>query len=277
MTATASRDDAHGLRGALNDMLWLLPVPLFLIVLSRVGVRMTDTAFIGVVVGLALFMAVGIWLRSVVRRRIFLAGAVRERSFWYRRLRGGLLMALTSLLAGLPLATILVVAAVRAPGPELLIGMILNLPVFVLLREFWHRRLAAHAVPRFRAMLALRLALAVNLGLLFFALAVAALFRTYPEFSGLTLVEAMLSEAGRQEASSGLLQGLMQLAAAKDAAAWWLGQQVLPGVIEPGLQVTGWMILLATDVLVVWSYLLVCASVLTLVHWRAWHPGGRSE
>jgi len=277
MMAMASASGARSHRGALNDMFWLLTVPLFLIVLSRIGALLSNEAVIGLVLGLALFMTAGIWLRAVARRRIFLAGAVRAESPWYRRLRGGLLMALVGLLGAVPLATILVVAAVRVPGPQLLVGMVLNVPLLVLLREFWHRRLAGHAVPRFRAMLALRLALVVNLGLLFLALAIAALFQTYPELSGLTLVEAMLSEAGRQEAASGMLQALMQLAAAKDAAAWWLGQQVLPGVIEPGLQVAGWMILLATDLLVVWSYLLICASVLTLVHWRAWHPGSHSE
>lgn len=273
----ASLFDVSDLRAALNDMLWLLPVPLFFIVLSRVGALLANAAFIGLVLGLALFMTAGIWLRSVARRRIFLAGALHVDSPWYRRLRGGVFMALVALLGAVPLATILVVATVREPGPQLLAGMVLNVPLLVLLREFWHRRLAVHAVPRFRAMLALRLALVVNLGLLFLALAVAALFRTYPEVSGLTLVEAMLSEAGRQTATSGLLQALMQLAAAKDAAAWWLGQQVLPGAIEPGLQVAGWMMLLATDLLVVWSYLLICASVLTLLHWRAWHPGSPAE
>lgn len=258
-------------------MLWLLPVPLFLIALHRWGAQLTDTAIAVLVLVLAVLMAAGIWLRAVVRRRIFLAGAIRVESQWYRWLRGGGFLGLLALLAALPLAVILVVATVRATGPHLLLGMVLNLPVLVLLREFWDRWLTAHAVARFRAVLALRLALAMNLGVLFAALALAALFQRYPEFSGFTLVEAMRYEAGRQEAASALLEALMQLAAAKDAAAWWLGQQVLPGVIEPGLQLVGWMILLATDLLVVWSYLLICASVLTLVHWRAWHPGNRTE
>ncbi|TVP87909.1 MAG: hypothetical protein EA347_06870 [Thioalkalivibrio sp.] len=273
----ATGSGAPEMRMALNDMLWLLTVPVFLIVLSRVGVLLPDTAVAVLVLGLALFMTAGIWLRLVLRRRIFLAGALRAESPWYRRLRGGPLMALVALGGAIPLAAILVVAMARVDAPHLLLGMVLNVPVLVLLREFWSRRLASHAVPRFRAMLALRLALALNLGLLFLALAVAALFRTYPELSGLTLAEAMLSEAGRQEATSGLLQALMQLAAAKDAMAWWLGQQVLPGVIDPGLQVAGWMVLVATDLLVVWSYLLICASVLTVLHWRAWHPGGHRE
>jgi hypothetical protein len=274
MASTAS---GFWMRAALNDMLWLLPVPVLLILLSRVGLVLTDMAVVGLVLGVSVFMTAGIWLRSIVRRRIFLAGALRAESPWYRWLRGGPLLALLGLLTAIPLATILAVATVRVSDPHLLLGIVLNVPLLVLLREFWHQRLACHAVPRFRPILALRLALTVNLVLLTLTLAVASLFRSYPEFSGLTLVEAMLSEVGRQEAASALLQALMQLAAAKDAAAWWLGQQVLPGAIEPGLQVAGWMLLLATDVLVVWSYLLICASVLTLVHWRAWHPGSGPE
>jgi hypothetical protein len=132
-------------------------------------------------------------------------------------------------------------------------------------------------VPRFQPVLALRLALAVNFLVLFLVLGVAAVFQSYPDFGALTLAEAMLSEAGRQQAESGLLQGLMQLAAAKDALSWWLGQQMLPGAMRPGLQLAAWAVLLATNALVIWSYLLVCSSVLTLLHWRSWHPGTGSS
>lgn len=277
MNAPTPNESRAGFRAALNDMLWLLVVPLVLIVFARVGRLLPDAAFVATVLLLALFLSSVLWLRAVVRRRIFLAGAIREQSAWYHRLRGGVPMALFALFAAVPLATILLVAVVRAPGPGLLIGMILNLPLLVLLRQFWYRRLAGHAVARFRALLALRLALWVNLGVLALAFAVGALFRSYPEFSDFTLIEAMLSEAGRQEAVSGMLQVLMQIAAAKDAAGWWLGQQVLPGLLQPGVQVVGWLILLATDLLVIWSYLLTCAAVLAVVHWRQWHPGRRAQ
>lgn len=262
-----------GVRDALNDMLWLLPVPLVLIVLSRMGARLSDAAIAGVVLALVLLMAGGIWMRAVVRRRIFLAGALQRRSRWYRWLRGGVGLALLALLVALPLAVILVVATVRPTGPHLLLGMVLNVPVLVLLHHQWVRWLSAHAEPRFTPVLALRVALAVNFLLLFLALGLAALFQSYPDLGELTLAEAMLSEAGRQVAAGDLLLGMMQLAAAKDAAVWWLGQQVLPGVMQPGLQFAAWVLLLATDALVVWSYLLICSSVLTLRHWRAWYPG----
>jgi hypothetical protein len=269
----ASGQHVGGLREVLNDMLWLLPVPFLLILASRFGSVLSDRAVVAAVLGTAVLMAAGIWLRAVVRRRIFLAGAVRGESPWYRWLRGGAGLALFALLAAVPLAAILLVAVVRPTGSYLLVGLVLNVPVLVLLRQFWARRLAAHAVPRFQPVLALRLALAVNFLLLFLALALAAVFQSYPDFGALTLTEAMLSEAGRQQAASGLLQGLMQLAAAKDALSWWLGQQMLPGAMQPGLQFAAWAVLLATNAMVVWSYLLVCSSVLTLLHWRAWHPG----
>ncbi len=273
----ASGQRGGGLRETLNDMLWLLPAPFLLILADRFGSLLSDHGFVAAVLGTAVLMAAGIWLRAIVRRRIFLAGALRGESPWYRRLRGGAGLALGSLLAAVPLAAILLVAVIRPTGSYLLVGLVVNVPVLVLLRQFWARRLEAHAVSRFQPVLALRLALAVNFLLLFPGLALAAMFQSYPDFGALTLTEAMLSEAGRQQAESGLLQGLMQLAAAKDALSWWLGQQMLPGAMQPGLQLAAWAVLLATNALVVWSYLMVCASVLTLRHWRSWHPGtGRS-
>lgn len=261
------------MRDALNDMLWLLLVPLALIVLSRVGAGLPDVAILGVTLVLALLMAGGIWMRAMVRRRIFLAGALQPRSPWYRWLRGGMGLALLAAFAALPLALILVVATVRPTGPHLLLGMVLNVPVLVILHQLWARWLSHHAEPRFAPVLALRAALAINFVLLFLALAMAAMYQSYPDLGALTVVEAILYEAGRQRAASELLLGLMQLAAAKDAAVWWVGQQVLPGMMQPGLQFAAWAFLLATDALVVWSYLWVCSSVLTVRHWRAWHPG----
>jgi hypothetical protein len=265
-------------RVALNDMLWLLPVPLALIGFHALGDGFTDAAVVALLAAMALPMAAGIWMRAIVRRRIFLAGALQARSPWFRLLRGGAGLAVLAFAVAVLLSLLLLVAAVRAPGPHFQLALVLNLPVLVLLWHFWTRVFANHAVPRFRAVLALRAALTVNFLLLFPALGVGSLFQSYPDFDGLTLVQAMLSEAGRQQAESSLLTGLMQIAAAKDALVWWLGQQFLPaaaesGVVQAALRTAAWTLLLATDAAVVWSYLLLCSSVLTLVHWRAWHPG----
>ncbi|AGA32957.1 hypothetical protein TVNIR_1284 [Thioalkalivibrio nitratireducens DSM 14787] len=260
------------LRAMLNDMFRLLPVPLFLFVAREWAVALPQAAVVGLVGAMAVLMAAGIWLRAVVRRRIFLAGALRPESVGHRWLRGGAGLALVAVAKGVVLAGVLLVAVVRQPGP-LLLAMVLSVPLLVLL---WHgvfQLLKRHAVPRFRAVLALRFALVINFVLLFGGLAVAAVFLAYPDFTGVSLSDAVLSEVAGQHASSALLQVLLQAAAAVDAVGWWLGQQVLPGVTRPSLQFLGWALLLATDALAVWSYLVFCSSVLALAHWRDWHPG----
>jgi hypothetical protein len=265
-------------RRFLNDLLWLLPVPLALIVFQQFALDASDVVLGAIVAALALLMATGLWMRALVRRRLFLAGALRQESFWHRRLRGGFGLALAALVLALPLAVMLLVAAVRPSSGYFLFALVVNIPVFGLLWQAGFRLLNGHAVARFHPVLAMRAAVRVNFWLLFGALAITALFESYPDFAGLTLAQAMLSEAGRQDAHSPLLAGLLQIAAAKDALAWWLGQQLLPGIpgstLMEGVLVLGaWALLLATDALAVWSYMIVCSAVLTLVHWREWHPG----
>lgn len=260
------------LRGMLNDMLWLLPVPLSLLLVREWAVLLPQSVLIGLIGAMAVLMAAGIWLRAIVRRRIFLAGALRPESVGHRWLRGGAGLALVSLAKGAVLAVVLLVAVVRQPG-LLLFALVLNVPVFVLLWHGGFQLLEQHAVPRFRAGLALRFALVVNFVLLFAALGAGSVFQVYPDFTGVTLRDAVLFETARQHAASGLLQLLLQAAAVVDALGWWLGQQLLPGITRPSLQFLGWALLLATDALVVWSYLVFCSSVLALLHWRGWHPG----
>jgi hypothetical protein len=262
----------------LNDLLWLLPVPLGLIVVHQFALDASDAVLGAMVLGLALLMGAGLWLQALVRRRLFLAGALRAESFWHRRLRGGFGLAVAALMLALPLALILLVAVVRPSSDHFLLALVVNVPVLGLLWQGGYWLLDGHAVARFHPVLALRAALSLNFVLLFGILAMAALFQSYPDFGGLTLGQALLSEVGRQDAESELLAGLLQMAAAKDALAWWLGQQVLPGIpgstfVEGVLVLGAWVLLLATDALAAWSYLVVCSAVLTLVHWREWHPG----
>ena len=266
------------MRRFLNDLLWLLPAPLGLILVHQFALDASDAVLGAIVLGLALLMVAGLWLQALVRRRLFLAGALRAESFWHRRLRGGFGLAVAALILGLPLAVILLVAAVRPSSDYFLFALVITAPVLILLWQGAYRLLSGHAVARFHAVLALRAALALNFVLLFGVLAIAALFQSYPDFGGLTLAQAVLSEVGRQDAESELLAGLLQMAAAKDALAWWLGQQLLPGmpgsnVAEAMLVLGAWVLLLATDALAAWSYLVGCSAVLTVVHWREWHPG----
>lgn len=250
----------------------LLPLGV-LVGLGQVGRSFSDFALILVVTGLALIMSSGLWLHALSRRRLFLASCLVSTSAWRQRLRGGWVLWLLAFLRALPLALILSVAVQRADAHDpLVMLLIVNVPVLVLMRHFWQNRLAGDVLSTYLPIIAGRLAMHANLGVLLLMLLVFAFNTTYPDFAEVGLRDAILHEAGRQHAESGFLLAAMQLAAAKDALSWWLGQQFLPGTVQPALQLIGWTLLLATDVVVVWSYLVLCSATLDLTRRQVLPP-----
>lgn len=258
-------------RLVLNDMLWLLLPLAVLAVVGLAGRTMGDGLFLSTTLAMALTMSVGLGVRSHVRRRMLLASCLEPESPWQRRLRGTLLRWLTAFVRSVPLAVILAVALARAEHHLMLTVFILSAPAFVLLWRSCMGWLASHVLASYVFDIALRFAQAIALVVLVAGLTTAALHAAYPDLSDRSLGQAILHQVRLQEAASGVLLALMQLAAAKDVVSWWLGQQLLPGLVEPVFQLAGWALVLATDVIVVWSYLVLCSSVLCMVHWRSFH------
>ncbi len=261
----------------LDDMLWMLLPLAALVAVAVGGSALSDTSFVLATVAMSVMMSVGIAGRAKVRRGMFLASCVVPESAWYWRLRGSFLIWLLAVLRAVPLATVLVVALARAEHPRTLSAFIVSAPLLVLLWHFWRARLRRHVQARVLQDVALRLAQAAVWAMLVIGLTFAALYATYPDLGDGSLGQAVRHEAARQDAASGLLLGLMQLAAAKDAVSWWLGQQFIHAIVDPAFRLTAWAIVLATDALVVWSYLVFCSSVLYLVRWRGFHPPTRDE
>ncbi|HRP76539.1 MAG TPA: hypothetical protein PKZ27_13130 [Rhodocyclaceae bacterium] len=264
-------------RAVLNDMLWLLPPLAVLVAVGLAGRSMNDGAFLIVTLAIAVTIMVGLGVRSRVRRGMLLASCIETESPWHRRLRGTLLLWLLALVRAVPLALILAVALARAAHPLTLVIFVLSAPGFVLLWRFCMVRMSTHVLPRFLPDIALRIAQFVALAMLVTGLSLAALFAAYPDLSDLSLGQAIVHEVRAQDADSAVLLALMQFAAGKDVVAWWLGQQLLPGLVEPVFQLAAWAIVLATDVLVVWSYLVFCSSVLCLAHWRSFNQVMETE
>jgi len=250
----------------------LLPLGV-LVGLGQVGRSFSDFALILVVTGLALIMSAGLWLHAVARRRLFLASCLVPTSRWRQRLRGGGMLWLFAFMRALPLALILSVAVQRVDAHDpLVMLLVVNIPLLVLLRHFWQQRLTGDVLIGYLPFIAGRLAMLVNLGVLLMVLIFFAFNTSYPDFAEVALRDAILHEAGRQHAESQLLLAAMQLAAAKDALSWWLGQQLLPGTVQPALQLIGWTLLLATDVVVIWSYLVLCSATLDLTRRQVLPP-----
>ena len=126
----------------------------------------------------------------------------------------------------------------------------------------WKGVLRPEISPRYLPEAAWRLTLAVVGTGMATALIALAFHRPYPELGGVTLERAVWHFVDQEHARSAWAQLLLQLAGAKDALRLWVAQQLMP---QPGLsagQALGWVIVLAEEVIFVWSYLSYLCPVL---------------
>ncbi|MEX0730974.1 MAG: hypothetical protein WED00_11360 [Aquisalimonadaceae bacterium] len=263
------------MRRILSDMCWLLLPMAVLLTLNIGGARLPTAALVPVWLLFAAAIFAGLWVRALSRRHAFLCAYMNPGSAWRERWRGGVLLALTQLLPAALLAALLIIAIVRVDDTFTWRLLLLNLPALVLMHALVRRALAFHVAARYLPELSWRLTLRLNFLVLFPALAIAAMYGSYPELANATLKQAVWHEMARQEAVSEILMTLMRIAAAKDALGWWLGQQLLPGLGEPLFRTGGWLLLLAVEGLFLWSYLLLSAGMLELVRWRKPQPEQR--
>jgi hypothetical protein len=200
--------------------------------------------------------------RARIRRRAFLAVYVAAASPLQRWLRGGVLLALRPVLLGALLALLLMVALARLPDHRAWPALILAGPALVLLRVWLSAWLAGHAGALYLPILSWRAA-ALPVGTALAALLIwLAFHQAYPDFAGVSLERAIWHLVDQEQARSGPAQLLLQAAAAKDGLRLWLAQQFMPTPATSLVQLLGWLLVLAEEVLFVWSYLLLSHGIL---------------
>lgn len=207
-------------------------------------------------------IAMALLRRARVRRRAFLAVYVAAASPLQRWLRGGVLLALRPLVLGGLLALLLMVALARSGDHRTWLALIASGPALVLLRAWLTGRLAGHAGSLYLPILSWRAA-ALPVGAVITAvLAGLAFHQAYPDFSAVSLERAVWHMVDQERARSGPAEVLLQAAAAKDGLRLWLAQQLMPAPATSLVQWLGWLLVLAEEVLFVWSYLLMSHGIL---------------
>jgi len=249
----------------LPDMLWLLGLGSLawgFHVFARV---LPTVALVLAWLLLTALIAAALLRRARVRRRAFLTVWIAPASPLQRWLRGGALLALRPVLLGAGLALLLLVALVRIQDPRAWLVLIAAGPALVLLRAGMAQRLAGHAGGLYLPILSWRAA-ALPIGAVFTALLLAlAYHQAYPDFAGVSLERAVWHMVDQEQARSGPGLALLQAAAAKDALRLWLAQQLMPAPASSLWNLFGWLLVLAEEVLFVWSYLLAGHGLLTRV------------
>lgn len=207
-------------------------------------------------------IATALLQRARIRRRAFLAVYVAAASPLQRWLHGGVLLTVRPLLLGALLALFLMVALARLGDHRAWLALIASGPALVLLRAWWLRRLAGHTGELYLALLSWRMA-ALGVGAVLTVLLTWQAFQqVYPDFTGVSLERAAWHMVDQEHARSGLAEVLLQVAAAKDGLRLWLAQQLMPAPAASLLQLLGWLLVLAEEVLFVWSYLLMSHGTL---------------
>ena len=246
----------------LRDMLLLLALAASLWVIHLYGRMLGSEALLVIWLLLAAIIAGGLVWRRRIRRRGFLAVYIAPASPLQRLLRGGLLMVIAQGLIALALALVLLVALVRTGERFVWVVLILAAPLLPLLRALVRRRFAAHVSSLYLPEFSLRLAVPWLGVPLLAVLVYAAMQRSYPDFTAVTLDRAAWHLVEQEHARSEVLLVLLQIAAASEALRLWLAQQLLPALGLPLFQWLGWLLVFVRETLFVWSYLLLCQGLL---------------
>jgi hypothetical protein len=245
----------------LRDVLLSLVAVAGLWLVHAYGRVMPVGLVVAVWLSLAALIALGLFWRNRIRRQALLGAYLATGSGLFRWLRGGWLMAIRHFVVGAVLAAALGVALVRVTEPATWSVLVLGAPLMVIARGAVDWLLRTHVNARYLSELSWRVAI-VAVGLaLFGALVALGLHREYPHFGQASLEQAVWHMVDRELARSAAFEMLLQMAAAKDALRLWLAQQLVPGVGTALLRLMAWSIVLAEEVLFVWSYLLFCNGV----------------
>ena len=251
-------------RATFHDMLLLLAL-LAALWVFHLYVRVLPTTVLGLAwAALAAVVAAGLWRSSRLRRRAVLAVYLHPDSPWQRRLRGGLIMGTKAVGLGALLALVLLLGIARPAGAATWVVLIASVPVLVGLRASMVARMAPHAAAAWLPLASWRAAAWVTgLGLLA-ALVTLALFEVRPDFAGVSLERAVWHLVEQESARSPVAATLLQVVAAIEGLRLWLAQQLMPAPAASLAQLFGWMLVLATEALFVWSYLRAGHGVLVL-------------
>jgi hypothetical protein len=259
-------------REAFNDLLGLLGA-LALAWIFHFYARVLPTPSIVAAWGVfALLIAAALFRHARVRRRAFLAVYIAQPSPLQGWLRGGIVLGLRSLLIAAILALVLMTSLARIRDPYQWLALLAAAPALVLLRAYLLRAAARHASPLYAPVLSWRAAALVTGAALAIGFAVLALYQAYPAFTGVSLERALWHMIDQEHARSAPWLGLLEGRAALDGLRLWMAQQLMPAPADSFLQVLGWLVVLAEEMLFVWSYLLMGYGVLTGMgaHDRSW-------
>lgn len=248
----------------LAAAVWMLPLAALLVTWLILGRLLAEPTVLSIWVLLSLVTAAGGFHRLRIRRRAWLRAYVSATSPLQRWLRGGALSMLLALLqAGLLTAGFMLTSLqldISAGRVALLLAMPLLLLAFALAHWLLRRHLHGGYLPEAAA----RIGLLFSWLLVTAALALAALFQHGPDFTDVSILDAIRYQAAQAEARSPTLELGLEYAGSLLGLRLWLAQQVSLNLQAGWLAVAAWLLIAAESGFTAWVWLRCCLAVLLL-------------
>lgn len=264
-----------GLR-ELKLMLALLGLIGALLIMGAALPKLPTGAVLALYVLLWLPLLLMLFIRRRMLRHAWRRAYVIDSSPWQRWLRGGPLMLIGQAVAASVLALALLVSLARETPPGTWIFLVLLVPIWSIawapLRTVLSRHLSTEILAFSTAGLLRWLSAAVLLTLL----TVSAFWQAVPDLSEATLYDAARIFSLQQQAESGFLQALLDVAGALDGAGHWLAQNWLH-VLPTGMRPLAWSLVLVQQWLFIWPFLLLCETLTHAIYQHGHGPADDSR
>jgi hypothetical protein len=204
-------------------------------------------------VPVALFLLLGVTEAALLRRRAALSMYLRPDAGLYRLLRGGVLLLAWQTLKAIGLGLVLLVGA-AAWGRGTWAVLAADAVLLAVLYRVAVSLVGSQARAGFAGMLARRLLMPLNAGLLLVALVLLTLHSAHPDLRGLTLVEALDSRISAVSTACDGVAILARGAATFDALGWWLAETQLTRAELIAVAPFAWAAFVAATLGFVWAY-----------------------
>ncbi len=225
---------------------------------------LVDAAVLVSTAVVVLIIAVGLWQRARVRRRVWLDAYFLHQSPINKWLKGGVWMAALQAISAVVLGVYLALALIRIPSVRVWMSLLIVALVFPLLSHLIARGLRWHTKPSYRRVLSMRWAAFALGAILWLFLIFVSYQSSYPDFRNANLDQSIWYMMSQEQARSAWLLNCLEFVAASDGLRFWLAQHLLPAPATSLWQVLAWCIVLAQEALFVWSYLMLCTGVLSV-------------
>lgn len=202
---------------------------------------------------LVAIIALGMLEGALYHRRALLGMYLRERSWLFILLKGGLVLVVWQVIKALFFAALLLIES-PGWGPQIWFILGLDALLIVIAHALLRRLFTRHVRSGFDGVLTRQLLVTINTLLLVVAIVYVELHSEQLDYREMGLLNAMRYGAAQVQGDCDAIAAAVRVGEAKRAGGWYLAQRWLGESGDRGVALAGWLLFLLASVGFVWGY-----------------------